>query len=181
MLASLGYAGDNHGYLPYPNWASMDSTYKGAGWLYQPTSQPLSPDQLKTSVLWPWVKNARIFQCLLDQGPFQPGSSHLLSSYIMNGAVCGFGHVPPPAPSFQLRHFRPDAVIFIEADESKGAGEWNDGANNPSEGTTVRHNRGSCVAVIDGHVDWLNASNYSKQLALSPGPLWCSPLSSNGH
>jgi type II secretory pathway pseudopilin PulG len=181
MLASLGYANENHFYLPYPNWSGADSIYHGAGWLYLPNGQALTESRVQTSVLWPWLKSAAVYKCKLDQGPFAAGSAHLLTSYIMNGAVCGYGN-PNAMPSFKVQKFRPDAVIFWEGDGTSITGVgWNDGSNFPTEGTTVRHNRGSCVAVIDGHVDWLTSKTYAVQLARSPGPLWCNPATANGH
>jgi prepilin-type N-terminal cleavage/methylation domain-containing protein len=178
MIGSLGYSADSHGYLPFPNWAGMNSTYTGPGWLYQPSTVAFIPDAVKTGVVWTWVRNPDTFKCKLDQGPYPVGSTHLLTSYMMNGAVCGFGRLTTQ-PSYKIQQFRPTAVIYFESDE--GQSVWNDGANFPSEGTTARHNRGSCVAVIDGHVDWLNAKAYANVLALSPGPLWCSPATANGH
>ena len=121
-----------------------------------------------------------MYQCRLDTGPFPAGSYHLITSYLMNGAVCAFGRLAP-TPSFKVHMLRPDAIIFFEADEREGAGFWNDGSNYPDEGTTVRHNRGSSVAVIDGHVEWLTAKAYAQKLEMGPGPLWCAPDTANGH
>jgi hypothetical protein len=132
--------------------------------------------------IWvPWLKSAAIFKCPLDVGPFPAGSTHLMTSYIMNGATCGFGDIAA-VPSFKIPRFRNNAIIYWETDGTSVAGVgWNDGSNYPTEGTTVRHNRGTCVAVIDGHVDWLTAADYNRTLNLSPGPLWCDPGTANGH
>jgi prepilin-type N-terminal cleavage/methylation domain-containing protein len=178
MIGSLGYSADSHGYLPFPNWAGMNSTYLGPGWLYQPSSAAFVPDTVKTGVVYTWIRNVESFKCKLDQGPYPAGSAHVMTSYMMNGAVCGFGALTTQ-PSYKIQKFRSNAIIYFESDEAQSV--WNDGSNFPSEGTTVRHNRGSCVAVIDGHVDWLNAKAYANVLALSPGPLWCNPSTANGH
>jgi hypothetical protein len=168
MIASLGYATESHSYLPYPNWSGLDSAYTGPGWLYQPNGQTFIASMVQTSVLWPWLKSPAVYKCQLDQGPFPVGSTHLLTSYIMNGAVCGFGNINA-VPSFKVQKFRNDAIIYWETDGTSVTGVgWNDGSNFPTEGTTTRHNRGTCVAVIDGHVDWLTASKYNQQLNLSP-------------
>jgi prepilin-type N-terminal cleavage/methylation domain-containing protein/prepilin-type processing-associated H-X9-DG protein len=46
---------------------------------------------------------------------------------------------------------------------------------------TSRHNGGSSVAVIDGHVEWYTAKKYAIALNISPGPLWFAPDTANGH
>jgi prepilin-type N-terminal cleavage/methylation domain-containing protein len=180
MLASLGYAGENHCYMPYCNWALPQ--YTTAGWLYLPSSSAFTPTMVQTGACWPWLKTANIFRCTLDIGPFPLNSAHLLTSYLSNGAICGFGRLPEsPYPSFKLMQFRRDAIMYFEADETQNGGNWNDGSNYPNEGTTVRHNRGTSVAVVDGHVEWCTAKKYAAQLLLSPGPLWCAPDTANGH
>ena len=103
-----------------------------------------------------------------------PGASQL------SRAVCAFGRTAPQ-PSLKIQQIRPDAVIFFEADESQGSGVWNDGANYPNEGGTKRHNKGSSVGVIDGHVEWLSSTAYNNEAALSPGPMWFCPTTANGH
>jgi hypothetical protein len=103
-----------------------------------------------------------------------------MTSYMMNGAVCGFG-LSTNLPSFKVHKFRPDAIIYWEADPARGAGEWNDGSNLPPEGLAARHNNGSAVAVLDGHVDWVTVPAYNLLLNQSPGPLWCNPVTPDGH
>jgi type II secretory pathway pseudopilin PulG len=177
--ACLAYASENHNYLPSPNWSGNDSIYAGPGWLYLP-GQTFTPDTVKTGSIWPWLKSESVYKCRLDTGPFPAGSTHVLTSYIMNGAVCGYGYAGA-IPSFKLTRFRPDAVILWEADGSSPIGaHFNDGSNFPNEGTTVRHNGGSCVAAVDGHVDWYTATLYKKALTQTPGPLWCNPVSATG-
>jgi len=177
MVGSLGYSAESHGYLPYPDWALVQ--YTQAGWLYLPGTT-FTAEAVQTGVLWPWLRSQNIYRCKLDIGPFPTGSAHLMTSYLMNGAVCGFGRIVP-TPSFKVQKFRPDAVIFFEADEREDNGLWNDGSNFPSEGTTIRHNRGSSVAMIDGHVEWYTAKTYAIKLNIGPGPLWCAPDTIDGH
>jgi prepilin-type N-terminal cleavage/methylation domain-containing protein/prepilin-type processing-associated H-X9-DG protein len=178
MLASLAYAGESHSYLPYANWALPQ--YTTPGWLYSPSITTFTAAQVQTGVLWPWLKTQAMFHCYLDTGPFPAGSTHIMTSYLSNGASCGFGRLAElPYPSFKVQQFRNDAVVYFEADERTTA--WNDGSNEPNEGTTLRHNGGSSVAVIDGHVEWYTNKKYAVALNMSPGPLWCAPDTANGH
>ena len=178
MLGSLGYAGENHSYLPFANWALPQ--YTTPGWLYSPSVTLFTAPVVQTGAVWPWIKTQNMFHCTLDIGPFPAGSSHIMTSYLCNGAVCGFGRLPElPYPSFKVHQFRNDAVIYFEADERTTA--WNDGSNEPNEGTTIRHNNGSSVAVIDGHVEWYTAKKYALTLNIGPGPLWCAPDTIDGH
>ena len=177
--ATLFYATDNHEYLPYPNWANMDGYYPYPGWLYKPGT-PFTPAAVHTSALWPYIKIESVYKCQTDPGPFFNGTTHAMTSYIMNGAVCGFGR-PDRLPSFKLHSFRPDAIIYWEADPTRGGGEWNDGGNIPPEGLATRHRGGAAVGVLDGHVDWLPVPDYNRLLNKSPGPLWCNPGSVDGH
>ncbi len=171
-IASLAYAADSHEYLPYPNWLSADGAYKGPGWLYQ-AGAAYTADSAQAGVLWPYLRAEAVYRCGADAGPFAAGTTHLMTSYVMNGAVCAFGrHVP----SFKAHQFRTDAILFWEAKSG-----WNDGSDFPNEGMTTRHANGSDVAAVDGHVDRLPAAAYAKLLTRSPGPLWCTPGSPDGH
>jgi type II secretory pathway pseudopilin PulG len=177
--ACLAYAAENHTYLPSPNWAANDSVYKGPGWLYLP-GQTFTPDTVQTGVIWPWLRSESIYKCRLDTGPYPAGSTHIMTSYMMNGAVCGYGYAGA-IPSFKVQRFLPDAILIWEADGSSLTGaKFNDGAEYPNEGTTTRHNGGSCVGVVDGHVDWYTAALYKHALSQTPGPLWCNPASPTG-
>jgi hypothetical protein len=96
-----------------------------------------------------------------------------MASYIMNGAVCAFG---AQCPSFKTCRFRTDSILFWES-----GGNWADGSDYPSQGIAARHANGCDVAIIDGHVDRVSNANFSGMLNQSPGPLWCSPATVEGH
>src|SRR5437660_2115688 len=53
LRASLLYAADNDGQMPFPNWQSKETPGK-AGWLYR---APLSGDKTEVTrgVLWPYL------------------------------------------------------------------------------------------------------------------------------
>ncbi|HZL36408.1 MAG TPA: hypothetical protein VFC78_13900 [Tepidisphaeraceae bacterium] len=172
--ASLLYAGENDSRLPRPNWVGKENI---AGWLYR---APINPVQsyVQTGVFWQYIHDERIYRCPADSGPFETGPSRNLTSYLMNGAVIGYGN--PTSESWRTHQMRPDGVMFWEADETGGAA-WNDGSSYPWEGETQRHgNRGSCFACFDGHAEWWTHTEYVLQQNFLPGKLWCNPGNSNG-
>jgi prepilin-type processing-associated H-X9-DG protein len=178
MLGTLGYAQDNQTYLPFPNWTLTPPIYPDAGWLYMQTTATYVQDDVKAGVIWPWLKNEAMYHCRLDQVPTGPADVHQLTSYVMNGAVCGYGN-PHHVPSFKVHAFRPDAVIYFE--NANGQGAWNDGAIFPDQGISNRHNGGSNVAVIDGHIEFMATKKETLLLNNSPGVLWCDPGTKDGH
>jgi prepilin-type N-terminal cleavage/methylation domain-containing protein/prepilin-type processing-associated H-X9-DG protein len=179
MIASLGYAQESHGYLPFPNWAAQSSAYTGPGWLYQPSSAPFAPEQVETGVLWPWLKSERMYVCGADNGLYPAGSCHILTSYLMNGAVCNFGQIGS-MPAYKVNMLRPDAIIYWEGNGLLVGEYWNDGSNFPYEGVGNRHNNGSMVAGLDGHVEYWSAMVWNNQAAAMPGRLWCVPGTADG-
>ena len=136
---------------------------------------------VQTGVLWPYLRSPAVFKCPADLGPFTLGTTHAMTSFLMNGAVCGFTGTRATLPSSKVHRFRTDAVVFWEADAARGSAQFNDGSNFPSEGMSSRHANGGDVAVIDGHVDRMPAATFARLLNVSPGPLWCNPASANGH
>jgi prepilin-type N-terminal cleavage/methylation domain-containing protein len=178
-MASVGYALDNHDYLPFPNWANANGYYAGPGWLYQ-AGTAFTPAAVNGGALWPYLRVPNVYFCAADDGPFEAGTTHTMTSYLMNGAVCGFG-LQNHMPTFKTQKLRTDAITFMEADASRGAAEWNDGSNYPNEGLSARHANGGDVAGIDGHVERISSDTYATLLTRSPGPFWCNPATANGH
>ena len=120
-----------------------------------------------------------------------------MTSYLMNGAQCGFGRTEPmpngqPTPGLKIGQFVPpngpgDAVLFWECMEQRIDGVqktnavWNDGSSSPSEEVmSDRHFTGANIACIDGHVEWWDQSAWTHWLGMYPGRLWCDPLTANG-
>jgi hypothetical protein len=89
-----------------------------------------------------------------------------LTSYLMNGAVCGYGST---RYGLALRRFAVDAVCFWEPSEERpgvtGA-PWNDGSSYPSEGLTTRHGSGAgdggCVGLFGGSAKWMPRVDYNR-------------------
>src|SRR5207244_2886381 len=107
------YADEHQDFMPWPNWGND----YGPGWLYQPVSGH-APDPLKTNevrfidagLFWPYLKERKVYNCPLDK------TNHIswqkrgqrVSSYIMNGAVCGFGRYTG-GRTYKLGAFNPAA------------------------------------------------------------------------
>jgi prepilin-type N-terminal cleavage/methylation domain-containing protein len=185
---SLGvsmYAHDNGDYLPYPNW---DAGIPRPGWLYDdsnggiPQPNPVSPTlPYVGGQIWSYVKDAKVYWCPLDRtntaGSTYPSRMNKLSTYCMNGAVCGF--YSARNPSYKLGQMRSTGYLFWEPDDSQGPHAYNDGASSPdvSEGPSRRHITGCVISSLDGHCEYIKLTKYMALVAV-PGPnndIWCDP------
>jgi prepilin-type N-terminal cleavage/methylation domain-containing protein len=192
LMAESMYVNDAQGFLTYPNWSQSGSDQGTTGWLYTAgqTSTRFQPADVKTGALYPYLKTIQVFRCpnhlpndLLDNG------TDRMTSYIMNGAVCGYGALgswnEPGArrlPSYKITQFKPDQILLWEAEENGVPAAWNDGASYPSENLLAsRHGRGACVGFFDFHVEWMDRVEYLTELQ-SPGPnrLYCAPERRDG-
>jgi len=182
------YTGDYRDFLPEPNW---NSPWVRRGWLYDAGRQsppdisrpPFSTNQIsayETGLLYTYIQSPAVYRCPLDRTnkPAWKNRAQKMSSYLMNGAVCGYGAVSPN--SYKASQFQPDSIIFWQALESN-PGDFNDGSSGPTEGITKLHSIGTTVGVVDGHVEYLKTLKFYA-LANVPGKnaLWCSPATANG-
>src|SRR5438093_406414 len=148
-LAMHMYSLDFSDYLPEPNW---NSPWIRKGWLYDAALQsppdiskpPYSTNQIRayeTGLLYTYVGSIGVYRCPLDRTnkPGWRGRAQKMSSYLMNGAVCGFGGISPN--SYKASAFEPDSVIFWQALETN-PGDFNDGSSSPDEGITKLHSIG---------------------------------------
>lgn len=197
VTAEMAYVSENKGYLTYPNWAvNLESTnYWEIGWLYAQgqTSSPLAQKDVETGALWPFVENWRVYHCPAHATDgLGPERTDRLTSYLMNGAVCGYGavgdHNRDPeiwAPSYKITDWHdPSAqILWWEAEEVvDGRVAWNDGSSYPFENVLAkRHGHGASVGCFDGHVEWMDRIDFITEYQL-PGPnrLYCDPHQDNG-
>jgi prepilin-type processing-associated H-X9-DG protein len=145
-----------------------------------------------------------VYHCPSDVDSAVYVGAHWITSYIMNGAQCGWG---AKAPGFKFTQIKDSAerILLWEAFEGNYENQqntssfWNDGSSYPYEETvTDRHALGANVAYLDGHVDWLDAGTFyyyaqcgqtnwksptadSGQPNLQPNMFWWNPLTSTGH
>jgi len=209
ILATIQYSNDYKGYLPFCNWYEYERGGAGGmqyiqkpGWLYSLRIATLrtdwnDPDRVETGLLWPYLKTKEVYRCPTDaQGPFRKDTSHGLTNYLMNGATCSFGKKDGSGAFIAYVHkitkFKPDAILFWEADElSQSSVAWNDGSDFPSEPLTKRHGNGAPIACIDGHVEWMNNGDWratealidNNGAALTPQyrtRAWCNPVPPDG-
>ncbi len=187
-LAIHMYSVDFRDFLPEPNW---NSPWIRPGWLYDaakgsppdPLQPPYNTDlraPYMSGLLWEYIRNYAIYRCPLDRtnAPAWRSRAQKLSSYLVNGAVCGFGRVSPD--SYKSSQFRADAIIFWQALETN-PGDFNDGSSSPDEGITKLHSFGTTVGAVDGHVEYYKTLKFYQEVA-SPGKnrLWCNPGTPDG-
>jgi len=195
-LAMHMYANDFREFLPEANW---NAPWVRRGWLYDATggSVPnlaVAPYNVNPQLayqgngtaanqgglLWDYIRNMGIYRCPLDRTNTASwtGRTQKMSSYLMNGAVDGYGAIAPN--SYKASQFRQDAIIFWQALETN-PGDFNDGSSNPGEGITRLHNQGTTVGVVDGHIEYFKTAKfYTEVNVVSKNRLWCNPGTANG-
>ncbi len=202
-LSMMMYANDNNDQMTYPNWGN---TYRG--WLYNPVGG--APPDI-TSILyrnninaayeggqyWTYIKNMKVYLCPLDKtnaavNKYWVGRANKLSTYIMNGAVCGYGNIQDQRPnSYKVTMFKPTAYMQWEPDEKKvnpntgaviGSFAYNDASSFPDRGEGVGkwHVKGAVITAFGGHVDFIKFERFEGEQLAMPGLLWCNPGKSNG-
>jgi type II secretory pathway pseudopilin PulG len=192
MQATIMYAGDNKDVLPWPNWGSE----YGPGWLYTPQggmppnlmSPAYYPSNLALAytggVLFAYLKNPQDYRCPLEDiahaiyNYYWVTRQNKLSTYVMNGAVCGYGTLT--GGSYRLSQFSGRAYCLWEPDEKLFA--YNDASSYPdrNEGVGRIHGFGAPIGTFGGAVEWISYETFVAEQARRPGLLWCSPGSNNG-
>jgi prepilin-type N-terminal cleavage/methylation domain-containing protein len=187
-LANHMYSLDFRDYLPDANW---NSPWLRRGWLYDaskgsvpdPTQAPYNLDAqspYRGGLLWDYIRTYGVYRCPLDRtnAPQWRLRAQKLSSYLINGAVCGFGRLV--ADSYKTSAFRQDAIIFWQALETN-PGDFNDGSSSPDEGITKLHSLGTTVGAVDGHVEYFRTLKFYQEVG-NPGKgrLWCNPGTVDG-
>lgn len=208
MAAVDMYVSENQGQLPFCNWQPNVNKVRlyGAGWLFTApregawdppalagdwnTIEPPS-EGVKTGVLWPYLKQLRVYHCPADLPNGGWIGTEWLTSYIMNGAQCAYGGTPFGQPGFKITSFpnSSNVTLLWEVMEqpyegvSKDNGRWNDGASMPTEEIMAhRHSKGANIAFLDSHVEWWEPDEFQKYAYDDPNknPLWCNPLTDDG-
>jgi prepilin-type N-terminal cleavage/methylation domain-containing protein len=193
-LAIAMYGTDNSETLPYPNWGWVTAK---PGWLYTgvgdstvPSIRPPPVDaQLRayqTGNLWPAIKMVGIYRCPVEKTNTTEWQTrpNQMSTYVMNGAVCGYGTAKFPA--FKSFQYKADRIMMWEPDPALmgGVSVYNDASSYPdqNEGPSFLHGKKGCVVLCFGsHVEFLRRSIFLKEQTIDQGRLWCNPASANGH
>ena len=186
MQGILMYATENRDYLPYPNWGNGVK-----GWLYSPGlgSPPRNPSlsDYQKGQIWPYVAEMNTYRCPADISKYYIARANQLSTYVMNGAVCGYGALAPPR-TWQLQRFDERAFCLWEPDENLGNPPigpfaYNDASAFPdrNEGPGRKHPGGTPVGTFGGNARWLSMSAFrAEQLKATQSLLWCNPANANG-
>jgi len=205
-MASTMYAEDNLDYLAFCNWDG--GTAPGPGWLYgpyaahDPTVYPYNshPGSAWTNGLWfKYVQNQKYYLCPVDlESKYYSQRANKLSSYLMNGAVCGFQAVNAYVTCKTTDAWNPNCWLLWEpGDSMEGAFTFNDGASIPTpspygfEGPGATHTaNGSEVLTVGGSVQFLTLQTLLSQgsgpVGQGAGPggktlAWWSPFAVTGN
>jgi len=210
MLGMVMYCNDNNDYLPAPGWglnadcwitaanppkmfahtsANFQSDYEQQiSWFTGVTaSAPGSPKPPGTGLLYPYLKNPKLFLCPQDVvNKIYLTRPEIISSYVWNGAIESYGTVQSP---YKITRFRPTNILQWENNENEvSLGFWGDFANKPMEvgptpSISQRHGKAAQVGKVDGSAAreiWANIYGWCNHSPRQPNDLWCNPVSSTG-
>ena len=212
-MATRMYVDDNREMLPPPNWGAGHP-----GWLYDDSGSMMDPGpggafenmpvQAYKSGLWfQYMSNPKSYLCPTDiksptyatVGTHSSNSNiryNRFSSYIMDGAVCGYADGGGSCKISQV--WSPLCYLLWEPDENKngvgspGAFDFNDASSFPdrNEGIGRLHSKkGGMAVTLMGNTQFVPVTDFDQDAASAagsgPGPggkslLWWSPFSSNG-
>lgn len=179
LLAVAVYENDNESYLPWCNWLGPEvAGYRPRGWLYtypHGATSTATANDATTGVLYSSLNTLQVYRCPDDPVYVGCAPTHRLTSYLFNGAVCGYGR---HLPGYRQMKFSSDAILMWEADPISMP--WQCGAAYPNQGLAARHNNGGSVGYSDGRVEWMLATDFATAENNLPGPLWCDPGTENG-
>ena len=220
------YADDNRDALAFANWDG-GGAFNGVnlpGWLYTVTNEGVPDvgpggdyqthmaDAYRTGLWYQYMPNPNSYLCPVDiksktwTTPRSQGNigttvrENKMSSYVMDGAACGFGSEDYTKPNtFEKTSdaWSPMCYLVWEPDEhlydasGNPAFEYNDAANfpNDSEGIGRLHSKnGGNALCICGTVVYVTVTQFKNESngKGTPGPngktlVWWSPLTANGH
>jgi prepilin-type N-terminal cleavage/methylation domain-containing protein len=189
-LKQLGLAlnlvvSDNNDVMTWPNWASGEQASPGPqGWLYTYDTSAPGQYQVQTGSFWSILGNPKLYFCPSDDtnAPLFKLRPQKISSYVMNGAVCGYSRaVDPPV---KLTRLSPAGVAFWECNNATVQDNqqlFNDGASSPDENTSGRHGTVAVLGAFDGSAAIMKLTEWLAQAhASNPNELWCFPNSADG-
>jgi hypothetical protein len=141
--------------------------------------------------LWfQYMPNPKSYLCPVDlKSKFYKTRVNKLCSYVMDGAACGYADQAKTALVSQL--WSTSCIIAWEPDENSlgygnpGAFDFNDASNypNPSEGVGPLHSKlGGVIMTVGGSTQFITKTRFAaEENGTTPGLLWWSPFSKDGH
>lgn len=185
--ALLTYTADNRDYLPYPNWGMAN-----AGWLFTPNNGVVptpSAAGYASGQLFRYIRESRSYTCPADMESKYYGSrQNKLSSYVMNGAVCGYGTTMSAGCKI-TEVWNSECYLLWNPDESAGSPPigpfaFNDASSYPdgSEGMGRLHSaQSSEILTVGGQVRIVPVQKTQQEQSSTKRSLaWWSPFSTNG-
>ncbi|MGA2662835.1 MAG: DUF1559 domain-containing protein [Verrucomicrobiota bacterium] len=199
------YGSDNRDWMAWCQWHNDF----GPSWLYMPKNGA-APDPftlvngalqdstndaayIEQGLYFPYIRNRQSYYCPLDRksDPDFIRRIQRVSSYIMNGAVCGFGDYvgdyQRKGHKFRIGDFNPAAYAQWEPKVNKFGGNYayNSGLDasqipNDTEGIGNRHGKGAGILGFDARVQWISLLQFDQEAARHPGMLYCVPGSPTG-
>jgi hypothetical protein len=174
--------------MPWPNWFSGEATNQPPpqGWLYTYNSQSNGPAQyqVQTGSFWATLTTPKLYLCPSDDtnSPLFKLRPQQSSSYVMNGAVCGYERaLNPPV---KLSRLSPSGVAFWEGNNATAVDNetlFNDGASSPNENTSGRHGNVAILGSFDGSAGLMPIAVWQEKADESQkNELWCFPDSDDG-
>lgn len=180
------YNTDNQDWMPWPNWMSGEETTHQTGWLYSLDASAPAADRFKvaTGSFWPILGNQKMYFCPSDDTNsvmFQ-ARGQKISSYVMNGAVCGYSRgLNPP---LKVSALSPSAVAFWECANNTLEDNqilFNDGASSPDENVSARHGKVAIYGAFDGSTALMNLDIWKGKITeANKNELWCYSPSADG-
>jgi prepilin-type N-terminal cleavage/methylation domain-containing protein len=204
-LAMHMYGMDNQDWMPWCQWHNAF----GPSWLYMPVSD-VAPDPFQNvggtlqpstnqigyinqGLYLPYIRNRQAYYCPKDRqsDPDFVRRIQRVSSYIMNGAVCGFGDYVSDfersGHKFRISDFLPVAYVQWEPKVNNYGGyyAYNSGLDasqipNAEEGIGNRHGHGAGILGFDARVLWIPLLQFNNEANNHPGLLYCVPGSPTG-
>ncbi len=178
---------DNNDLMPWPNWRSGDTLNPPPqGWLYTFAASSNGPTQypIQSGSFWSVLQSPKMYLCPSDDTnaamfKLRPQQD---SSYVMNGAVCDYGHASNSV--VKLSQLSPSGVAFWEGNNATALDNqqlFNDGSSSPDENTSGRHGEIAILGSFDGSASLMRILTW-EQKALEGGPneLWCYPQTPDG-
>jgi prepilin-type N-terminal cleavage/methylation domain-containing protein len=194
-IAIAMYTNDSNEMMPWCQWYND----YGPSWIYMPHPLGSAPDPytlvgnelidntnaipyIEQGVYYAYIRSRAVYYCPLDKKGNQDFLRRIqrVSSYIMNGAVCGFGNWPKP--HYKISQFKPSAYVQWEPKVNNYGGfyAYNSGLDasqkpDAQEGIGNRHGKGAAILAFDTHVRWISLSEFDGEAKLAPGLLYCTP------
>ena len=206
-LAMAMYTNDNQDWMPWSTWhnpplpswvymskgGSAPDPYQVVGGTLIDNTNGVDIPLIEQGLYYPYIRNRQVYYCPLDNKGNQDFIKRIqrVSSYIMNGAVCGFGNYVndflKTGHKFRISQFNGAAYAQWEPKVNNYGGYYaynsgQDACQNPNaeEGIGNRHGKGAGILGFDTRVQWISIVKFNQEAANHPGLLWCVPGSPSG-